>query len=289
MAANRSFPSCSVIITTYNSPHLLEKVLWGFESQTYQDFEVVIADDGSTSETADCIEQFRSRSRFPLKHVWHEDRGFRKTAILNKAIHSCQTEYLIFVDGDCVPTQHFVQRHLAAATPRRFVSATAFRLGPETTAAVTQEDIQTQRVFSSRWMRAHGQPHSMRLYRRMLEGPCGAIMDRVTPTRLYWAGGNASAWKSDLIAVNGFDRRMRYGAEDKELGERLRNSGVHPICRRHTIRCVHLDHGRGYVDSEAYARNRIILNHVRNNNVTWTNFGLKETVTEQESNMESAA
>ena len=37
----------SVIFTTYNSPTWLEKVLWGFFSQTYRDFEIVIADDGS--------------------------------------------------------------------------------------------------------------------------------------------------------------------------------------------------------------------------------------------------
>ena len=75
-------PNISIIVSTYNSPEWLEKVIWGFSAQTYKQFEVVIADDGSTKETANLIEKLQSQVAFPIKHVWHEDNGFQKTIIL---------------------------------------------------------------------------------------------------------------------------------------------------------------------------------------------------------------
>ena len=73
----------SVIITTYNNPAWLEKVLWSYTCQTRKDFEILIADDGSNDETRELIEAMRSQVPFPIRHVWQEDDGFRKCRILN--------------------------------------------------------------------------------------------------------------------------------------------------------------------------------------------------------------
>ena len=75
----------SIIITTYNAPDWLEKVLWGYQQQSYRDFEVVIADDGSGPATRDLIDRMRGEVFFPIQHIWHEDIGFRKCTILNQA------------------------------------------------------------------------------------------------------------------------------------------------------------------------------------------------------------
>ena len=76
----------SVIFSTYNSPLWLEKTLWGFASQTDKEFEIVIADDGSTDETHATIDRLRATTGMKIQHVYHEDDGFQKTRILNKAI-----------------------------------------------------------------------------------------------------------------------------------------------------------------------------------------------------------
>ncbi|HAI17000.1 MAG TPA: glycosyl transferase family 2, partial [Xanthomarina gelatinilytica] len=89
----------SVIISTYNSPEWLAKVLHGYNNQTYQNFEVVIADDGSKQETIDLIEAFKKEVFYPITHVWHEDNGFQKSQILNKAIVNCQAAYILMSDG----------------------------------------------------------------------------------------------------------------------------------------------------------------------------------------------
>ena len=49
----------SIIRTTYNSETWLEKVLWGYTMQSYTNFELIIADDGSTTETKNIIEKFQ--------------------------------------------------------------------------------------------------------------------------------------------------------------------------------------------------------------------------------------
>ena len=98
-----------IIVSTYNNPEWLRKTLFGYTLQTVMPDEVVVADDGSTSETRDLIDQFRDR--LPIKHVWHEDRGFQKSEILNKAIAASTSDYLIFTDQDCVPRRDFIATH----------------------------------------------------------------------------------------------------------------------------------------------------------------------------------
>src|SRR5437870_2084479 len=109
----------AVIISTYNSPRMLERVLWGYAAQTFRKFELIVADDGSGAETRRVIEQFAAEA-MPVNHVWHPDRGFRKCVILNQAIAATEAEYLILTDGDCIPRVDFVATHLALREPGRF-------------------------------------------------------------------------------------------------------------------------------------------------------------------------
>ena len=101
----------SVIFTTYNHPKWLEKTLWGFSTQSFRDFEIIVADDGSGQETRDVIESLKPQIDIPIQHIWQEDDGFQKCRILNKAIVASQGEYLIFTDGDCIPHPDFVRNH----------------------------------------------------------------------------------------------------------------------------------------------------------------------------------
>ena len=84
-------------------------------------------------------------------------------------------------------------------------------------------------------------------------GPClASLLDALTPTRATWNGGNASGWRADVLRVNGFDERMGYGGEDRELGERLVNAGIRGKQVRHRTITVHLDHARPYIQTEAW-------------------------------------
>lgn len=263
----------SVILSTYNQPVWLEKVLWGYSVQSNRLFEVVVADDGSTEETAEMLARVGDATGLDIRHVWHEDRGFRKCRILNQAIVESTGEYLIFSDGDCIPSQDFVATHLEFAAPERFLSGGIVRLPMSLSKRITIDDVVEQRATSLRWLTEHGLKWNKQCL-LLAGGSLGATFDLITPTKATWNGHNASGWKSDLLEVNGFDERMGYGGEDRELGERLVNLGIRPFQIRHRAACVHLDHSRGYVDPGVLEWNRQHRQYIRSEGITWTEHGV---------------
>ena len=264
----------SVIVTTYNHPRWLERVLWGYAAQTYRDFELLVADDGSDAPTGELIERMRPELPFPVRHVWHPKQGFRKCTILNAAIAQAQGPYCFFTDGDCIPRADLLAVHMAAARPGRFGSGGYLKLPMGTSEAITRDDIRTGRATDARWLRAHGTPWSRQL-QRLAWGPrVATLLDHLTPTGATFNGHNAGVWRDDLIRVNGFDERLEWGGLDRELGERLEHAGVRGMQLRHRALVVHLDHGRGYKRPEAIARNRAIRDEVAAQRLTWTPAGL---------------
>lgn len=248
----------SVLFTTYNSPDWLEKVLWGFYVQTTRAFEIVIADDGSRSETRDLIGQMQVVAPVPIVHVWQEDRGFRKSRALNKGILAASGDYLIFTDGDCIPRADFVEQHLRHAARDRFLSGGYFKLPMDVSAAITREDIESQRAFDTAWLVSHGLKPSFKTLKLRARGRWAEILNRISPTRPTWNGHNASCYKDAAIAVNGFEERMQYGGQDVEFGYRLQHLGLKATRVRYSTVCVHLDHKRGYVTEEMLENSRRI-------------------------------
>ncbi|MFN2326702.1 MAG: glycosyltransferase, partial [Gemmatimonadales bacterium] len=195
----------SVVVTTYNQPDWLEKVLWSLGAQTDRNFEVLVADDGSGPATRELVSRANTLAGVPVRHVWQEDRGFRKCAILNAAIRASQGDYVVFLDGDCIPRQDFVAVHRRLARPGRFLSGGAFRLPRPVSVALSQDAILTGKAFRPGWLHAAGVPWSLRLARLGVHPAGAALLDALTPTGATFNGGNASAWREDVLAVNGFD------------------------------------------------------------------------------------
>jgi len=146
----------SVIITTYNAEEWLHKVLVGYSVQTIDDFEIVIADDGSTDKTKAVLDLFSNKFKYPIVHVWHEDKGFRKSEILNKAILKTNSDYLLFTDGDCIPRKDFVSIHLKNKEVNYFLSGGYFKLPMDVSKAITDNDIETQNCFNVSWFKKQG-------------------------------------------------------------------------------------------------------------------------------------
>ncbi|MEX0943849.1 MAG: glycosyltransferase family 2 protein [Pseudomonadales bacterium] len=266
----------SVVLSTYNSPAWLEKVLWGYHYQRFRDFEIVVADDGSDERTRALIDQMRESTRLQIRHVWQHDDGFRKCRILNKAILETREEYIVFSDGDCIPRSDFLEVHAKRAEPGYYLSGSYFKLPMETSKVISQEHIASGVCFQVPWLRQHG----LGLWRKTWKinaGPRRArVMNRITTTRCNFKGSNASAWKSDILAVNGFDERMGWGGEDREFGVRLLNYGVNSRHVRYDAIVIHLDHARGYVDREEVERNRR-LRIANTDGTCWTDYGISRS------------
>ncbi len=266
----------SLIISTYNSVEWLEKVLISCDHQTYKDFNILIADDGSDEKTKKFIEQFQQTSKFSIIHVWQEDNGFQKTRILNKAIQSASGEYLIFTDGDCVLRKDFVATHVKYARKGYFLSGGYFKLPMSLSKKITSDDICKGTCFTTRWLHKNGLESSIKDLKLTQNRFLKMLLNFTTPTNASWNGHNASGWKSDLTEINGFDEEMKYGGEDRELGERLFNKGIKAKQIRYSAICIHLDHERNYVDENTLRKNDAIRKFTRENKVIWARNGIRK-------------
>lgn len=268
----------SIIISTYNSPDWLRKVLWGYSVQTEKDFEIVIADDGSTSETSDLLDQMRSETQLNIIHIWQEDDGFQKSQILNKALEYCNSEYIIMSDGDCIPRKDFLKIHLQQKSKGYFLSGGYFKLPLSISNLITESDIKNQNCFDLKWLKKNGLKLSLKNIKLRSSGLIEKILNDFTTTNASWNGHNASGWKEDILAVNGFDERMQYGGQDRELGERLFNYGINSKQIRYSAICMHLDHPRGYKTQNSLNKNFEIRKSTIKNNKKWTDFGIKKNM-----------
>jgi len=216
----------SVIVTTYNWPELLSSCLNSLLDQQDKNFEIIIADDGSTSKTQSLIDGFIKNSNIPIKHAYHPDQGFRAGTIRNKAVALCRGDYLIFIDGDCVVFPHFIQRHRQLAEQNYFVPGNRILLSQAYTQFAVQNkiklDSQTNSFFIKLWLQ-----RKINRVLPLLHVPY-SFFRYSQPTQWQKAMTcNLAMFKTDFISVNGFDEAFEgWGYEDSDLVIRLIHNGI---------------------------------------------------------------
>lgn len=233
----------AVIVTTYNRPDALEVVLEGYLAQTDRNFEVLVADDGSTPDTAQVVQQFQARATFPIHHIWQEDDGFRAAAIRNRALAATSADYIIFTDGDCIPMVDFVARHRLLSEKGSFLSGNRLLLSQTFTQQVLREKIPIHIWQLSDWLKARTLGRINRLM-PLLRLPDIAWLRKRAPQR--WQGAktcNLSAFRDDLLRVNGLDESYTgWGQEDSDLVVRLIRAGLVNKSARFAAPVLHLWH-----------------------------------------------
>ena len=248
----------AVVVTTYNRPDALAAAMAGYFAQSTLDFELLVADDGSTNETRILVEKHAARAPFPLRHVWQEDRGFRPGAARNRAAACATTDYLIFVDGDCVPAPDFVRQHQLFAEPGFFLSGNRVLVAKAFTQHVLAAQLPIHQWRASRWLRAWLTRDVNRVL-PLLTLPDGKFRKR-SPDR--WEGVktcNLSLWRSDFVRVNGFDEAYSgWGLEDSDLAIRLIRAGIHHKSLRFATPVFHLWHREA--DRRGMVENQRLLN-----------------------------
>ena len=269
-----------LIVATYNSPDALTLCLTSVARQTALPDSICIADDGSGPDTGAAIDAFAAaHPALRFRHVWHEDEGFRKATILNRAIATSDADFLIFIDGDVLIHPVFIARHLALAARGRFATGSLIRLDAEATAAVTPEMVASGTVFDRDWLRANRAIDRLGTWLKTMPMPMPvqAFLDRATPVQRALCGANASLFRADALKVNGFDETIRYGGGDKEFGVRLANAGVRGCHLRYTAPLVHLDHPRGYKDPALIATHKARIRAVRDQRSAWSDAGIAKS------------
>ena len=263
-----------VVISTYNNPKWLEKTLWGYIYQNRKADEIVIADDGSKEETFQLIKKYSKI--LPIKHIWHEDRGFQKSEILNKALKASTSEYLIFTDQDCIPRKDFIQTHEYFAEKGYFLSGGYFKLPMDISLDITQDDVKSSRAFSLKWLYSKGLKIKFKNTKLFNNRIFATIMNFITPAKSSWNGCNASGWREDMITINGYNEDMHYGGQDREFGERLINMGIKSKQIRYSAIVLHLDHKRPYKTKETLMKNKVIRNNTKKHKIIKTPNGIEK-------------
>ena len=235
----------SIILTTYERPDALLRVLESLDRQTDASFEVIVADDGSGPATAAAIEAFRNTARCAVQHVWQEHRGFRAAESRNKAVAASRGDYLIFLDGDCIARADFITQHRALAETGWFVAGNRALLSePFTGRLLASPELAAD--WSSRslsgWIGARLRGDVNRLM-PLLRLP--AAWPRKGKSR-EWQGAktcNLAVWREDFLAVDGFDESyVGWGHEDADLVIRLIRNGVLRKEGRFATSVLHLWH-----------------------------------------------
>ena len=215
----------TLIISTYNRPDALEVVLKTVAAQTVAPGEIIIADDGSTDDTARLIAEWKEsgRLRSPLKHVWQEDRGFRLAMIRNRALAVSTGDYIIQIDGDAPLHPRFIEDHVSWARHGSFVKGARVMLDKELSEKICRAgEMIFPSIFSGHIMANRFKRLRCSLLRNKFE--------HFKPGNYYSLGCNMAFWRSDAVAVNGYDEEFEgWGHEYSDFTMRLGRTGV---CKR---------------------------------------------------------
>lgn len=270
----RRAQTISVVMTTYNRPDALEAVVRACFMQNDKNFEIIIADDGSTANTRTLIERLASAAPMPLRHVWQPDNGFRAAMARNRGTLAATGEYIIFLDGDCIPQPDFIARHRALSQPGHLVSGSRILLSERLTRRVldTGIDVIGASFLTRLGWRLRGDMN--KLLQLLLRWPdLGRTSKKFSWRRIKSC--NLGVWRGDLERVNGFDESFTgWGHEDSDLVVRLFHAGVLRKDGAFATEVFHLWHREAQRDLESSNRKTVLERAA--NKITCATIGLKE-------------
>lgn len=241
----------SLIISVYKNITDLKVVLDALAFQTEKGFEIIISEDGCDAGMSDFLKNYQSS--YQIIHLSQPDEGWRKNRALNRAIAAANTNYLIFIDGDCVLHHRFIENHLRLALPKGIVAGKRIKLGPRFSNQLRQTGLLN---FENKII-----PNLLGLFRdgaKFVEeglfiSPTGFWNFIAKKRSMRWLKGcNFSCFKEALIAINGFDEDYCKPAvgEDADLAWRFKGLGYYLISARNYAVQYHLYHQENWTDQE---------------------------------------
>jgi glycosyltransferase involved in cell wall biosynthesis len=227
-------PKCTLVTPTYNWPEALNLLLKSILNQSQLPDEVIIADDGSTSDTKELIDSFKNKFPVPLIHIWHKDNGNQKPKIMNKAIAKAQYDYIIEIDGDIIMHKHFVRDHLCYAEENHYLYGSRVNIQEE----------HLKKLFEKEQIKFHFFSEGIKKRGRTIHFPViSKFIKPVDRRSKKLRGCNMSFWKKDFVKVNGFNEELvGWGIDDSEMIQRLHNIGVKGKRLKHAGLAYHIYH-----------------------------------------------
>ena len=254
----------TLIITTYNWPESLLLVIESIKHQTILPDEVIIADDGSTKETKNLINNFKKDTDLNIIHSWQEDMGFRASRSRNNAIFKSSGDYIVLIDGDTILHTNFVKDHIANAESGFFVQGFRVLLSEKQTKKALAEKIVNFPFFSSEFKNRKNSIHSK-------------LLSLIFSNKKNHLNGikscNMAFYRKDCLNINGFNNEFEgWGREDSEFVVRLINSGIKRKNVRFNAIQFHLWHNEN--SRILLEKNNAMLEDAINNRIQWCENGI---------------
>lgn len=211
----------ALIISTYNRPKALALCLESVKGQSMLPDEVIIADDGSTQETSILIENISKDFPVAIKHIWHEDTGFKLAQIRNKAIAATDADFIMQIDGDVILHKRYVEDFITQAAPGMVILGSRVGLGPRLTRKL-EERGKLMKIYP--WTIGINQKPARAIYLKAGR----KISRKYKFDQTKGLGCSMGFWRKDFLEVNGYDESFEgWGCEDRDLTRRLHRNGVH--------------------------------------------------------------
>ncbi|MCB9072187.1 MAG: glycosyltransferase [Bdellovibrionaceae bacterium] len=252
----------SVVIAFYNNWQFLELVLASLETQTFKDFEVIIADDGSRQEVVETIHRFMKTTNLSIMHLWQPDNGWRKVELLNKSLAMASSDYIITLDQDCIVHKEFIKEHILNREEKTILSGRRAEFTPFINRRLTPKKIKNDYIQKNYWWMWF-----FMFYIKDNQWLKGIYLNdswlrrRINRRPRRLVGCNMSYFKHDLIAINGYDMSFAApcGAEDADIEKRALNAGYKIKSVIHAAVQYHLFHPlrpSNQNDIDAFQENR---------------------------------
>ncbi|MDB5221439.1 MAG: glycosyl transferase family 2 [Chitinophagaceae bacterium] len=262
-------PKTSLIISTYNKPAVLRLCLESVKAQSVLPDEIIIADDGSSEDTRELINQYAAAFSIEVKHIWQPDEGYHLPRIQNKALAAAKYEYIIQIDGDLILHSRFVEDHLSICRRNTFISGARALLDEQTTHELITLAGSSPQIKAFRVGKKYNAIHS-----RILSA-LNYLLQRGSRQVNYVLGCNMAFWKDDLIKINGHNEEfIDWGKEDNDISMRLINAGVKLRFLKFGGIVYHLFHNERPM--EGTSNNERLFNESRNKKITFVPKGMNQ-------------
>lgn len=241
----------SLIIAVYKDIEALSLIIESLKNQTYKNFEVIIAEDGSSHEMKNFISKIKD---LEIIHTTQEDIGVRKSHSQNNAIKNSNGEYLIFIDGDCVLYSNFIENHLKLSSSKYIITGRRVNLGLKYSTMLRKKKITSlwlEKNFIKKYFDIAKDAKEEKHTEEGLKIKPFSFLHKILHLKykkkdISILGCNFSCYKQAMYDINGFDESLGNSAyaSDTDLEWRFRGLGYKVISAKYIANQFHLFHKR---------------------------------------------
>ena len=217
----------SVIVPIYNRLEHFRALFICLLRQNRQIDELIITDDGSSQQILDYIADLIPKASFKIKHIYQEDKGFRKTRALNNGVINSEGELLVFCDQDLIFGEEYIEYMEKNIKKGCFLLCRPISVNEE------EKDIILKKIeLSNKYeelLKPLPKDYLESVNRTLKTDRKRRILNllKLSKRGIKLVGMSYAVMKSDYLKVNGYDENYNgWGEEDDDFGNRLYVAGV---------------------------------------------------------------